>query len=366
MEPQPTGKLVPARRRALILSALLLLAACGGSQAPATDTSAAADAGPPAVDAKGCTVYGDPPRPMADVSLDGTLDAALMTVFNCNSYGGEILDGWSDANGTPRQACLLNKAGATPAKPLPMMVWLHATLASTTGFFTTSLLDTLTTADLSGDPSRPGYIVLLPQGRVIDQFLPFPLNTGIGWDHWYRNMDRSSPYINVDVASIDHFIAEVEARGIVDQKRVFVSGWSEGADMATLYGLNTPGVAATEPYSTTSPFDDARSDPCTVKPFASNQRPYNLELRACDTGGACKYGSQFLDELKSEGILPASMVEETIISDDGNSIVQACDPSCDDVTGTPLRQAYGGYIHGVWPTGLNDHYLQWFRDHPQN
>lgn len=365
MEPHPAGKLIPARRRALVLSTLLLLAACGGSQAPSAGGDPA-DSGPPAVDARGCTIYGDPPRPMADVSLDGTLDAALMTVFNCSSYGGEILDGWSDANGTPRQACLLNQAGASPAKPLPMMVWLHATLASTTGYFTTDLLSTLTTADLSGDPARPGYIVLLPQGRVIDQFLPFPLNTGIGWDHWYRNMDRNSPYINVDVAAIDHFIAQVKARGIVDDKRVFVSGWSEGADMATLYGLNTPGVAATEPYSTTSPFDDARSDPCTVKPFATNQRPFNLELRACDTGGACKYGSQFIQELISEGILPASMVQETIISDDGNSIVPACDPSCDDVTGTPLRQAYGGYIHGVWPTGLNNEYLRWFRDHPRD
>lgn len=349
-------------RGLIVALAALLLSACGGSEAPAVDT----DPGPPVVDSRGCTIYGDQPRPQPSVSLDGTLDQALQLVFNCGTYHGEILQGWTDADGTPRQACLINTAGATPSHKLPMMVWLHATLASTTGYFTTDLLNTVTTADLTGDPQRQGYIVLLPQGRIIDQFLPFPLNTGIGWDHWYRNMDRNSPYLNVDVASIDHFIAEVKGRGIVDENRVFVSGWSEGADMAALYGLNTPGVAATEPYSTTSPFDDTRSDPCTVAPFASNQRPFNLMLRACDTGGACKYGSQFLDELKTRGVLPASMLQETIINDSGDGLSPACDATCDDVTGNPIRQAYGGFIHGVWPIGYNDEYLKYFKEHPQS
>ncbi len=349
-------------RRTFAWPALLLafLAGCGGSSEPVS----LADAGPPVVDSKGCTIYGDPPRPLAQVSLDGTLDAILQTVFSCAAYNGEVLEGWSDADGTPRKACMINTGGATPQHKLPMLVWLHATLASSTGFFTTALLKTIPTADLSADPQRPGYILLLPMGRVIDQFLPFPLNTGISWDHWYRNMDRNSPYLNVDVAAIDHFIAAVKQRDIVDTNRVFVSGWSEGADMATLYGLNTPGVAATEPYSTTSPFDDARSDPCTVKPFATNQRPYNLILRACDTGAACKYGTQFVQEL-ADGVLPVSLLDETILNDYGTVRVYQCDASCDDITGNPFRQAFGGYIHGIWPLGWNDEYLQYFRDHPQ-
>ena len=343
--------------RALALQTLLAALLAG---------SAAFAAGPEvAADSNGCTIYGDPPRPLAKLSLDGTLDALLQLVFSCALYHGELLDGWKDADGTSRHACMINTGGATPQHKLPMLVWLHATLASTTGFFTTALLKTIPTADLSGDPQRPGYILLLPEGRVIDQFLPFPLNTGISWDHWYRNMDRSSPDLNVDVAAIDHFIEVVKQRDIVDTDRVFVSGWSEGADMATLYGLNTPGIAATEPYSTTSPFDDTRSDPCPVKPFASNQRPYNLILRACDTGAACKYGSRFVDELRAGVLSPASLVQETIINDTGNGQVAQCDASCDDVTGNPLREAFGAYIHGVWPLGWNEQYLQYFKDHPQ-
>ena len=81
------------------------------------------------------------------------------------------------------------------------------------------------TADLSGDPARPGFIVVAPEGRATTHFYPAPDDQGSGWDNWYRQLDRRGRDLvvdgvtyaqNVDAATIDHFIDEVIATGKVD------------------------------------------------------------------------------------------------------------------------------------------------------
>src|ERR1700744_5141278 len=67
-----------------LLAAALLLHGCGGSSSaadPANSPSGGAS-GPPTVDAKGCTAYGDPPRPLAPLSPDGLLNDAISTLAN--------------------------------------------------------------------------------------------------------------------------------------------------------------------------------------------------------------------------------------------------------------------------------------------
>lgn len=338
-----------------LLGAALLLHACGGSSTPANG----ADSGPPVVDAKGCTVYGDPPRPLAPLSPDGLINDALsLLVQVCNNQGGETLD-WSDADGTPRHACLITPKGVSAASPMPMLVWLHPTLFGQDSILATGLLDIRNSADLGG--GNPGFILLLPLGRNIQQFLPAPLNTGVGWDHWYRNTDRSSPYLNVDFASIDHFISVVKQRGIVDSHRVYVSGWSEGADMGAFYGLNTPGIAATGVYSTTSPFN-ASGDPCPSNTFASNgARPFFLMARACDIGGACPLEQQFLSDL-SNGVMAPSLVSGVIL-DSSTKAVSQCNAQCD--AGTVYGDVFGQLEHVTWPRQWNDHLLEFMRNNPQ-
>ncbi len=351
------GMKLRQHRTLVLLAAALLLHACGGSSTPADS----ADAGPPAVDAKGCTAYGAPPRPLAPLSPDGLINDALsLLVQVCNNQGGDTLD-WTDSEGTPRHACLITPKAASTSKPLPMLVWLHPTLFGQDSILATGLLDKINSANLSGDASTPGFILLLPLGRNIQQFLPAPLNTGVGWDHWYRNVDRSSPYLNVDFATIDHFIAVAKQRGNVVDNRVYVSGWSEGADMGSFYGLNTPGVAATGVYSTTSPFDDP-SDPCPTAAFAlNNKRPFYLMARACDIGGACPGEQQFLSDLRS-GVLAPSLVSGVIL-DSSTKAVNQCNAQCDP--GTAAGDALGQLEHITWPRQWNDTLLEFMRDNPE-
>ncbi len=351
------GMKLRQHRNLLLLAAALLLHACGGSSTP----NGSADSGPPAVDAKGCTVYGAPPRPLAPLSPDGLINDLLsLLVQVCNNQGGDTLD-WTDSDGTPRHACLITPKGASSSKPLPMLVWLHPTLFGQDSILATGLLDKINTADFSGDPTKPGFILLLPLGRDIQQFLPAPLNTGVGWDHWYRNTDRSSPYLNVDFASIDHFIAVAKQRGIVDNSRVYVSGWSEGADMGSFYGLNTPGIAATGVYSTTSPFDDP-SDPCPTAAFASNNtRPFYLMARACDVGGACLAEQQFLTDLRS-GVMASSLVSGVIL-DSSTKAVSACNAQCGP--GSVAGDALGQLEHITWPRQWNDTLIEFMRNNPE-
>ena len=358
-----------ARVMSVLLCAplLLLLAGCGSS-APASGDSASSSGGAGGSSGGGsssgasdCTAYGDPPRPVVASSPDGTINDLLNTALNiCDASNGETLS-WTDANGTPRSACLIAPANATTQTPLPMLVWLHPTLIAQDSIIATGLIALTKTANLSGDTSKPGFILLLPTGRDIEQFLPAPLNTGIGWDHWYRNLDRSSATLNVDVAAIDHFVSVVEQRNIVDTSRLFISGWSEGADMATLYGLNTPGIAATAPYSTTSPFDDP-ADPCPQAAFSTNNsRPYYLMVRECDVGGACQGAQTFLGQLRS-GVLAPSLVQGVIL----NALteqVNACNAAC--AAGMPDASTFGQYEHTHWPTQWNDNLMSFLRSNPE-
>ena len=377
-----TASIVPisARRAAsalaLLLCAPLLLSGCGssvsgsGSGASGGSSGSGSSSGGSGSSSSGsgssgggssCTAYGDPPRAVVGTSADGTLNTLLNTALNaCTASNGVNLT-WTDANGTPRDACMIAPANATAQTPLPLLVWLHPTLIAQDSILATGLVALTKTANVSGDSSRPGYILLLPTGRDIEQFLPAPLNTGIGWDHWYRNLDRSSSTLNPDVAAIDHFINAVEQSNIVDTSRVYISGWSEGADMATLYGLNTPGIAATAPYSTTSPFDDP-ADPCPQAAFATNNtRPYYLMVRECDVGGACQGAQTFLGQLRN-GVLAPSLVQGVIL-DANTAAVNACNAAC--AAGMPDASTFGQYEHTHWPTQWNDQLMNFLSSNPE-
>jgi hypothetical protein len=360
-------------RCAALLAAAFLLHGCGGSSTPAgsgdsgastSGSSGGSSSGGPAVDANGCTAYGDPPRAMATLSPDGTVNDILTAVLNeCSSNGGETLTDYTDGNGTPRKACLITGPGASSAKQLPLLVYLHPTLLGEDTIIATSLLSAMSTANLSGDPARPGFNLLMPLGRNIQQFLPFPLNTGVGWDHWYRNVDRGSPYLNVDIATIDHYIAEAKSRGIVDDKRVYVTGWSEGADFGSLYGLNSPGIAATGVFSTDSPYDDNGADPCPSPASSTNPtRPYLDMVRQCDIGGACQAAQIFLGQMRN-GVMASPSLINGVILDSNNNPVQQCDPAC--AAGTVGGTVIGQQQHTTWPSGYNDSLFQYMEQNPE-
>ncbi len=341
--------------------AAVLLVACSGA-APDSMTLADVPAAnpPPPLAAPGASCdarYGNPPRAEVN-SLTGLLQLTSL----CTTLYGESLS-FTDANGTPRSACLVSPPGTAPASPRPLLVWLHPSLFPMDSVLVTDLPARLFTADLSGDATRPGFSLLLVAGRDTEHFYPFPDDTGLGWDNWYRNLDRSSPALNVDVATIDHFIAEVKSRDIVDEKRVYLSGWSNGSAMAQLYGLNTPGIAAAAVYSAPNPFNDS-TDPCPQAAFGNNPLAMLHVGNQCDIIGICDSSEALLDELDRRGL--AAPVQGIRV---GNLLeeVQGCSAAC----AAPANPAnvggsspLGAINHLRWPFGYTDRMLNFLRDHP--
>jgi len=263
-------------RDALTLAALTLaglgLSACSGSSSPSSSASAASptqaaanSTGPGATDTKSCDApYGDPPAALSTLtSGDGAGALAdLLSVLNqCDLVGGETLS-WTDASNESRKACLFTPPNASKTTQLPLLVFLQGSLfPAPPQLILNDWIPLTKTADLTGDTQRPGFILLLPIGRNTHHFYPFPDNYALGWDNWYRNLDRSSPDLNLDVAAIDQFIAQVQALGIVDSNRVYATGWSNGAALAELYALNTPSVAAAPSAMCRTPATRRRSPP---------------------------------------------------------------------------------------------------------
>jgi poly(3-hydroxybutyrate) depolymerase len=334
---------------ALLLAAFL--AACSGSS---TDSATGGvPLGAPAS-------YGDAPA-QSTMSLDG-----LQSMLDlCTLESGTVLN-WTDPTGEARNACLINPAGASAQHPLPLLVYLNPSLfsADKTAPLTGLVLDAAS-ADLTGDAARKGFVLLMPEGRDTRHYYPAPDDTGIGWDNWYRNLDRNSPALNVDVAAIDHFISAVKGSGIVDSKRVYLSGWSNGAAMAQLYGLNTPGIAAAAVYSSPDPFSDV-ADPGAQTPFATALTPLMDVHNQCDIIGICQTGTKFHQTLTK---LYPKLIQRPVIIDELFNEAQACDPACADQTLAPSGPsgalgAVGSVNHLRWPLSWNTQMYTFLREHP--
>ncbi|GAC1631973.1 MAG: hypothetical protein NVS9B10_25970 [Nevskia sp.] len=288
-----------------------------------------------------------------------TLDGLSGIGSLCLAENGSTLH-WLDAQNEPRRACLIVPPNVTRAAPLPLLVWLHPSLAPQDSVALTGVLEQLTLADLSGDPARRGYLLLLPEGRDTEHYYPFPDDRGIGWDNWYRNFDRSSPGLNVDAASVDHFIAEAKATGLVDEKRVFLSGWSNGAAFAQLYALNTPGIAAAAVYSSPNPYGDA-TDPCPQAVFATNLTPLMDIHNACDIIGICQTGTKLHKDLAAR--FPR-LRQRPVIIDERFREVPACKAQCANQTIVPGGLTPGTLNHLRWPLPWNAPLFQFLREHP--
>ncbi|MGH8529833.1 MAG: hypothetical protein ACRETN_08330 [Nevskiales bacterium] len=305
-------------------------------------------------------VHGDPPRP-AGPSLVGTLANLYPVELLCPLRGGELLT-WTDPLGTPREACLHTPANASAQTPLPLLTFLGGSLFPGDPQTIINGMEFLIgTADLSGDPARPGFSFLVIEGRDKQHFYPFPDDHAWGFDNWYRNFDRKDPALNVDVATIDHFIHEVQARGVVDAQRLYLSGHSNGAAMAIIYGLNTPGIAAMSVYSSPDPFRDI-GDPCPQAPFGNNLRPVMTIHNDCDIGGICQTGSENFSATMAQS-MPQVEYERVLIDLQQGEATQ-CDASC-SYDGDPTQLlTLGSLRHLLWPTQWTGRMLEFMRDRP--
>lgn len=361
------------RRRRLALAGALALcvlsAPAAEAQFPFVDPENCSSfiADPACTPTPTCTAFGNAPA---------IYDPANVAVVP-NCPGGQVLGPVPDADGTPRYACLWAPPQASAANPLPLVVFLHPSLFTSDSAGATGLPAMVATADISGDPARPGFLLLAPQGRRTCHYYPTADQRGEGWDNWYRNLDPLDPAQNVDVTTIDHFVATQVAGGAVDVARIYVTGWSNGAAMGYLYGLHRPSVAAVAVYSSPDPFR-AFNDACPQVPVAGPPTSIT-EIQVpnpgiptfhvhndCDVAGLCPMGERLEASLRA---LPASA--DHLLVNTALLPVTACDPQCgtdpdgdfDPCTSIPAYTV-GLTNHVRWPAPYTSALLDFFRAHP--
>ncbi|HVN30265.1 MAG TPA: PHB depolymerase family esterase [Candidatus Binataceae bacterium] len=323
-----------------------------------------------------CTPFGDPPRQVNQSLIPRTIAA-----HNPICFGGRVLGPWKDPAGDDRYACIYEPEQHSRDNPLPLVVFLHGSLATADTVKLTGLTRTIATEDLGG--KQHGFIVLAPEGRYTPHFYPRPDSNAMGWDNWYRQLSPSASVSiggatyeeNVDAATVDHFIHEELATGEVDQSRIFLTGWSNGAAMAILYALNRQSIGAAAVYSAPDPFG-ALTDPCPQTPVAGapaaktqvpvfNPHVPIMHVRnSCDIDGICPNGNALATQLRSLGV----NLEDVIIDADGKQ-VPTCDDSCGvsamgggDIGAGGAARGFAHHLH--WPSEQNSRMFEFMRRHP--
>src|SRR5208283_5366060 len=183
-----------------------------------------------------CTPFGDPPA-----TVNQGVFAKSFAAHNPICFGGRALGSWKDAGGSDRYACIYEPEQHSRDNPLPLVVFLHGSLATADSIKLTGLTGAIATADLGAH--KRGFILLAPEGRYASHYYPGVDSDAMGWDNWYRQLSPSGDVSiagttyaeNVDAAAIDHFIQDEVATGEVDPARIYLTGWSNGAAMAMLY-----------------------------------------------------------------------------------------------------------------------------------
>jgi poly(3-hydroxybutyrate) depolymerase len=324
-------------------------------------------AAPPAM----CNPFGDPPAIVTGTAQPDCLD-------------GRMLGPWQDGNGNDRYACLWEPHRSGSKVRLPMVIYLHPSLFGPQTVAKTDLLRYQDSISLSAD-GTVGYIVLAPMGRKTLHHYPRPDEKGLGWDNWYRQLNPAGDATvsktlyrpNVDAGAIDHFMREEVSTGRVDSERIYVMGWSNGAAMAWLYGLDRDNIAAAAVYSAPDPFG-ALNDPCPQIPHAdpavddAQIEVFNPALAtmhvhsSCDVAGLCPNAERMAKQVKAAGVA----VRDVII-DYTQTEVNECTLSCGAAQSgvatpgaDPLGYSVGFIEHSRWPKRWMPLMLDFLRSHP--
>jgi len=306
--------------------------------------------------------------------------------------GGKLVSGFTDSQNIARDGCLWEPPQASSTNPLPLVVFLHGTGQTADSVqLSTNTLSFQTTANVSDNPAKLGFIVLSPQGNAVHIALPLasigPLNVNLlnglpGWNTFYRQYSPNGNVTiagtaypeNADAAAIDHFIAQEVATGKVDPSRIYVMGWSDGGSMTYLYGLNRPAIAAAAIYAGPSPFQFVlESDPCAQEPV--DQAPVdNYEIQIANPAlpiWQIKNSCDWVTICKNEEILTQQLEElgtpiEDFFIEDNQSQFTGCEIECNDgLSNDALKIGGRGYNNHIrWPTTWTAQMLDFFRQHP--
>lgn len=331
------------------------------------------------------------------VQLSGALITTSTEIPTCESSDPEqpfFSDGppieWNDVNSIPRYACIFRPEGTSAESRRSLVLWLHGGEGSADRIYDrTSLRQKAESFDLSGDPSRPGFILVSIQGRNVHYLPGDPLGSSKGsylkHDFYFRDLKTNTK--NPDFQFYDHLIDSLVSEGIVDPQRIYIMGVSNGGFMAQAYAIarlitSTPGgnhVAAAVSVAAADPFHNTSADQvpsCQLDPYPQSDVPILLIHRSCDAFVACSPSQQtrfatppgfnlldWLDALTLK--IGNSHVGYQIIDSEG-------DPtnSCDDTTF--CTEFIGLANHIRWPDGVSDGggkdweptMLQFLKDNP--
>jgi hypothetical protein len=239
-----------------------------------------------------------------------------------------------------------------------------------------------TTANLSDDASRLGLILIAPEGRNISHFYPSPDDKGLGWDNWYRQFSRhavtrnGATYSeNADAEAIDHFVDGEVASGKVDKNRISVIGWSNGAGMAHIYGLNRSTIAAIAVFAAPDPFG-AFDDPCPQTPVVSAPQDFrqiqiaNPHLAVyeihpdCDIAGLCPNTEFLRNQLGTLEVSSQDSLVDWKLAP-ANGCFRDCGTKPERDPTNQLSMTLGLWLHTHWPFQWNPQMLDYLRTHPR-
>jgi poly(3-hydroxybutyrate) depolymerase len=216
---------------------------------------------------------------------------------------------------------------------------------------------------MSGSVDTPGFVVVATQGRNLHWPTDDPQD-GSKHDSFHRDFKR-----NRDVAFVDALIDGVVDDGGIDKQRIFISGWSNGARFAGLYGITrhihpTPmgnRIAAISTYSGGDPYENIRhgqQPSCKLASYPTSTVPFMMNSRTCDviacdkeqaeslakdgaTPGPGNIAATWIDDLKAMGV-DARWQRITAVG--GVSL------QCNSFCGPTLARVN----HDRWPDGVND------------
>jgi dienelactone hydrolase len=248
--------------------------------------------------------------------------------------GAQVLE-WKDAEGSPRYACVVAPPGVETRAPLPLVVFFHGPDDDPSAVHkTTALPRSAASFDMTGDPAHRGFIVLAPQGRHLHGG-----KRGSVFDAAYTGAD------NVDVAMVDHFVGELDKRGLVDHRRVYALGASYGGHMAATYAMmRADKVAAFGAYAADAP---SAAWSCGGPP-----PPGIVVYRACDGFISCEAVERWL-RVRDAARAETAWLRLGVGNED--------EPSCATRNKCTPRKAEGN--HRRWPKGREADLLGFFARH---
>lgn len=275
------------------------------------------------------------PTSGACLAKQGEADHDLRRTLGRPACRDEQIIETRDSDGSPRYACLMAR-GADARAPLPLIVLFHGPEGTPAQIDKRTNWKRLAAKfDMTGDPAHQGFVVLMPQGRLLRRD-----RSGAIFDSDFTGDG------NVDVETVDKLIADLTKRGLVDARRVYTVGESKGGKMAAMYAmLRSDKVAAFAAFGSEAP---AVAWTCTDSP----PPPALLMYRACDAVAPCDAVEEWVHAREK-----AQAETVAIRLGEGNQEDLHC------AMKNKCSKAKGTSNHERWPKGREEDILRFLAKH---